>query len=98
MQLNAARQVELKVKTSWRDRTTHLAMSPLEFMQQLAALVTRLHPATSSSLLSQPKGSYRAPNQATSRSLSGLSRAGRPSQSRGLVCSGAGLYRPLRGL
>ena len=30
--LNAAGQVELKLKTPWRDGTTHLVMSPLEFM------------------------------------------------------------------
>jgi hypothetical protein len=41
VQLNAAGQVELKLKTSWRDGTTHLVMSPLEFMQRLAALVPR---------------------------------------------------------
>ena len=40
-QLNAAGQVELKLKTPWRDGTTHLVMSPLEFMQRLAALVPR---------------------------------------------------------
>ena len=41
MQLNAAGQVELKLKTPWRDGTTHLIMSPLELMQRLAALVPR---------------------------------------------------------
>jgi hypothetical protein len=68
VQLNAAGQVELKLKTPWRDglagrarpvagpfarhkqstglfvsglSTTHLVMSPLEFMQRLAALVPR---------------------------------------------------------
>ncbi len=41
MQLNVAGQVELKLKTPWRDGTTHLVMSPLEFMQRLAALVPR---------------------------------------------------------
>jgi hypothetical protein len=41
VQLNAAGQLELKLKTPWRDGTTHLAMSPLEFMQRLAALVPR---------------------------------------------------------
>ena len=29
------------VKTPWRDGTTHIVMSPLEFMQRLAALVPR---------------------------------------------------------
>ena len=33
--------MELKLKTPWRDGTTHLVMSPLEFMQRLAALVPR---------------------------------------------------------
>jgi len=37
VQLNDAAQVELKLKTAWRDGTTHLVMSPLEFMQRLAA-------------------------------------------------------------
>jgi hypothetical protein len=41
VQLNAARRVELKLKTPWRDGTTHLVMSSLEFMQRLAALVPR---------------------------------------------------------
>jgi len=41
VQLNAAGQVELKLKTPWRDGTAHLVMSPLEFMQRLAALVPR---------------------------------------------------------
>ena len=31
----------LKLKTPWRDGTTHMVMSPLEFMQRLAALVPR---------------------------------------------------------
>jgi hypothetical protein len=45
VQLNAAGQVELKLTTPWRDGTTRLVMSPLEFMQRLAALVprSRLH-------------------------------------------------------
>jgi hypothetical protein len=38
-QVNTAGQVELK--TPWRDGTLHLVMSPLEFMQRLAALVPR---------------------------------------------------------
>jgi hypothetical protein len=41
VQLNAAGEVELKLKTPWRDGTTHLVMSPLEFMQRLAAPVPR---------------------------------------------------------
>jgi Putative transposase len=41
VQTNAAGQVVLKLKTAWRDGTTHLAMSPLEFMQRVAALVPK---------------------------------------------------------
>ena len=41
VQCNAAGQVVLELKTSWRDATTHRVMSPLEFMQRLAALVPR---------------------------------------------------------
>ena len=33
VQTIAAGQVVLKLKTPWRDGTTHLVMSPLEFMQ-----------------------------------------------------------------
>ena len=48
-QINAAGQVEVKLKAPWRDGTTHLVMSPMEFMQRLAALVPRprLRPAGS---------------------------------------------------
>ena len=38
VQTNAAGQVVLKLRTPLRDGTTHLVMSPLEFMQRLAAL------------------------------------------------------------
>ena len=34
VQLNTASQVELKLKTPWRDGTTHLVMGPPEFMQR----------------------------------------------------------------
>ena len=38
VQCNAAGQVVLKLNTPWRDGTTHIVMSPLEFMQQTAGL------------------------------------------------------------
>jgi len=41
VQCNAAGQVELKLKTPWRDGTMHLVMTPPEFMQRLAALIPR---------------------------------------------------------
>ena len=34
----------LQLKSAWRDGTTHIKMSPLEFMQRLAALVPRPRP------------------------------------------------------
>ena len=36
--------VVLQLKSPWRDGTTHLRMTPLEFMQRLAALVPRARP------------------------------------------------------
>jgi len=39
--LNRAGQVVLTLKTPYRDGTTHIVMSPLEFMQRLAALIPR---------------------------------------------------------
>ena len=39
--LNRAGQVVLTLKTPYRDGTTHIVMSPLEFLQPLAALVPR---------------------------------------------------------
>jgi Putative transposase len=39
--LHRAGQVVLTLKTPYRDGTTHIVMSPLEFMQRLAALVPR---------------------------------------------------------
>jgi hypothetical protein len=38
---NRAGQVVLQLKSPWRDGTTHIVMSPLQFMQRLAALVPR---------------------------------------------------------
>ena len=38
---NGKGEVVLQLKSPWRDGTTHLRMSPLEFMQRLAALVPR---------------------------------------------------------
>ena len=41
LSVNHAGQVVLKLKTPYRDGTSHIKMSPLEFMQRLAALVAR---------------------------------------------------------
>ena len=41
IQCNRAGEVVLQLKSAHQDGTTHLVMSPLEFMQRLAALVPR---------------------------------------------------------
>ena len=41
MKRDGAGKVVLQLKSAWRDGTTHIKMSPLEFMQRLAALVPR---------------------------------------------------------
>ena len=41
LSVNRAGQVVLKLKTAWRDGTSHHVMEPMEFMQRLAALVPR---------------------------------------------------------
>ena len=41
IQVNAAGQVELRLKTPWRDGTTQLVLSSLAFLQRLVALVPR---------------------------------------------------------
>ena len=38
---NRAGQVVLQLKSAFKDGTTHIVMAPLEFMQRLAALVSR---------------------------------------------------------
>ncbi len=38
---NRAGDVVLQLKTPYQDGTTHIVMSPLEFMQRLTALVPR---------------------------------------------------------
>ena len=39
--INREGNVVLKLKTPWRNGTTHILLTPMEFMQQLAALVPR---------------------------------------------------------
>jgi hypothetical protein len=41
LQRTRAGEVVLQLKTPYHDGTTHLVMTPLEFMQRLAALVPR---------------------------------------------------------
>lgn len=45
VQIDSAGQVVVKLKTFWRDDITHIATSPLEFLQRPAALAhgPRLH-------------------------------------------------------
>ena len=39
--MNREGNVVLKLKTPWRNGATHIVMTPMEFMQRLAALVPR---------------------------------------------------------
>ena len=39
--INRDGNVVLKLKTAWRNGTTHIVLTPMEFMQRLAALVPR---------------------------------------------------------
>ena len=39
--MQCRREVVLNLKVPWRSGTTHLAMSPLEFMQRVVTLVAR---------------------------------------------------------
>ncbi len=41
IQCNRAGQVVLQLKSAYQDGTTHIVLSPLQFMQRLAALVPR---------------------------------------------------------
>ena len=44
VQINSAGRVVLRLKTPWLDGTTHIVMSPLEFMQRLAGTGDRRAP------------------------------------------------------
>ena len=66
VQCNAAGQVVLKLKTAWHDGTTHIVMSPLEFMQRLAARATE----------GRPSGAH-APAPVAPDPIGGAGRAGR---------------------
>ena len=74
VQTNAAGQVVLKLKTPWRDGTTHLVMSPLEFMQRLAALVRRTDQALPPSRFLSLKDGFAAPNRTTCKTAVGQRR------------------------
>jgi hypothetical protein len=65
VQCNAAGQVVLKLKTPWRDGTTHPVVSALKFMQRPAALVQRPRLALPSAHFSPLKDSFRAPSRET---------------------------------
>jgi len=61
VKINSAGQVVLKLKTAWRHGTTHAVMSPLEFMQRLAARANerRLSGTCAATMASAPR---RLPN------------------------------------
>ena len=41
LSINGKGQIVLKLKSRWKDGTSHIVMEPMEFMQRLAALVPR---------------------------------------------------------
>jgi hypothetical protein len=80
VQLNAAGQVELKLKTPWRDGTTHLGMSPLEFMQRRSR--DRPSPARTHQLGTAAQAGLRSPTCSAARTAApGSSRSSQPSWS-----------------
>ena len=82
------------VKAPWRDGTTHTVMSPLEFLQRLAALVPRprLHLIRFHGTLA-PNAERRTPN-AKLRAMGGASGPRRAHQHVGAGRYGAGLRTP----
>ncbi len=60
VQLNDAGQVELKLKTPWRDGTTHLVMSPLEFMQRAGSAAAAQGSGARAAATLQPPMALRA--------------------------------------
>ena len=85
----AAGQVVLKLKIAWREGTTHIAMSPLTFMQRLAALAPRPSQAarTAGRRASTGPGCSSGSSRSiwsTARTAVVNSRSSRPSSSRGL--------------
>ena len=79
VQTDAAGQVVLKLKTAWRDGTTHLVMSPLGLMQRLAALVPRPrhHGQQTSAAIQRQVRALRARCSTVVLLCSGCSREGR---------------------
>ena len=68
VQTNAAGQVVLKLKTPWRDGTTHLVMSPLEFMQRLAARAIEERPSVARATATPAPHPFWCPHNFASRS------------------------------
>ena len=60
VQLNDAGQVALKLKTPWRDGTTHLVMSPLEFMQRAGSAAAAQGSGARAAATLQPPMALRA--------------------------------------
>lgn len=60
--LHVAVRVVLKLKTPRRDGTTHLVVSPLEFMQRLAALMPLLRLPSPMTASRQPIAALRCPD------------------------------------
>ncbi len=72
--------MELKLKTPWRNGTTHLVMRPLEFMQRMAALVPRprLHLIRFHDVLAPKRQAARASGAAGAARAGGIGHEGCP--------------------
>ena len=70
-------QVELKLKTPRRDGTTHLVMSPLEFMQRLAAGATEGRPMGSRAAAAPDQVPWRSGTQRQASPAGGAAGAAR---------------------
>jgi hypothetical protein len=80
VQLNATGLVELKLKTPWRDWTTHLVMRPLEFMQRLAARATEGRPSGSRAAAQGASDQFGAEREAAAASSRSSPEPRRPTQ------------------
>jgi Putative transposase len=90
VQTNTVGQVVLKLKTAWRDGTTHLVMLPLEFMQRLAAQVPRprLHLILGVAGACTPSGASPWPGTASGLTIPIHHRSGGPqSRATGIGCA-----------
>ena len=101
VQCNAAGQVVLRLKTPWRDGTTHQGTPSLEFMRRLSALAIEERPLVSLAQteaapdpLSRRAGSQRQAARAGGAARTAGARPGRAARRRGRLPVGRSCKRP----